>query len=60
VAGEKRLFTLSATGRAAIEQVKTIRNKLFEQLPPLAIGLFLMDIKRNHQPPKLADRFLEF
>jgi DNA-binding PadR family transcriptional regulator len=33
----KRLFTLSATGRTAIEQVKTVRNKLFEQLPPLAM-----------------------
>jgi PadR family transcriptional regulator PadR len=33
----KRLFTLSATGRAAIEQVKTVRNKLFDQLPPLAL-----------------------
>jgi PadR family transcriptional regulator PadR len=33
----KRLFTLSATGRAAIEQVKTVRNKLFEQLPPFAL-----------------------
>jgi PadR family transcriptional regulator PadR len=33
----KRLFTLSATGRATIEQVKTVRNKLFDQLPPLAL-----------------------
>jgi DNA-binding PadR family transcriptional regulator len=33
----KRLFTLSATGRAAIEQVKTVRNQLFEQLPPFAL-----------------------
>ncbi len=33
----KRLFTLSATGRSAIEEVKNLRNKLFEQIPPLAL-----------------------
>ncbi|MEB2782401.1 helix-turn-helix transcriptional regulator [Algoriphagus sp. C2-6-M1] len=33
----KRLFTLSATGRSAIEEVKNLRNKLFDQLPPLAL-----------------------
>lgn len=33
----KRLFTLSATGRTAIEEVKNLRNKLFDQLPPLAL-----------------------
>ncbi|WP_057940384.1 PadR family transcriptional regulator [Algoriphagus resistens] len=33
----KRLFTLSATGRLAIEEVKNQRNKLFDQLPPLAL-----------------------
>ncbi|MDR7129996.1 DNA-binding PadR family transcriptional regulator [Algoriphagus sp. 4150] len=33
----KRLFTLSATGRLAIEEVKNLRNKLFDQLPPLAL-----------------------
>ncbi|REG82521.1 PadR family transcriptional regulator [Algoriphagus antarcticus] len=33
----KRLFTLSATGRAAIQEVKTLRNKLYDQLPPLAL-----------------------
>lgn len=33
----KRLFTLSAAGRFAIEEVKNQRNKLFDQLPPLAL-----------------------
>lgn len=33
----KRLFTLSAKGRSAIEEVKNLRNKLFEQIPPLAL-----------------------
>ena len=33
----KRLFTLSATGRVAIEEVKNLRNRLFDQLPPLAL-----------------------
>ncbi|GAA0879828.1 hypothetical protein GCM10009119_27970 [Algoriphagus jejuensis] len=33
----KRLFTLSAVGRTAIEEVKNLRNKLYEQLPPLAL-----------------------
>ena len=33
----KRLFTLSAIGRTAIEEVKSLRNKLYEQLPPLAL-----------------------
>lgn len=33
----KRLFTLSATGRVAIEEVKNLRNRLFNQLPPLAL-----------------------
>ncbi|PZX51384.1 PadR family transcriptional regulator [Algoriphagus chordae] len=33
----KRLFSISATGRAAIEEVKNVRNKLFDQLPPLAL-----------------------
>ncbi|WP_339757798.1 PadR family transcriptional regulator [Algoriphagus aquimarinus] len=33
----KRLFSISASGRAAIEEVKNVRNKLFDQLPPLAL-----------------------
>lgn len=33
----KRLFTLSAAGRSAIEEVKSLRNKLYDQLPPLAL-----------------------
>lgn len=33
----KRLFILSATGRSAIEEVKSLRNKLYDQLPPLAL-----------------------
>jgi len=33
----KRLFTLSATGREAIQEAKNLRNKLFDQLPPLAL-----------------------
>lgn len=33
----KRLFALSATGRTAIEEVKTLRNKLYDQIPPLAL-----------------------
>lgn len=39
----KRLFTLSATGRSAVEEVKNQRNKLFDQLPPLA-----MDFSHGH------------
>lgn len=33
----KRLFSLSASGRAAIQEVKEVRNRLYNQLPPLAL-----------------------
>jgi DNA-binding PadR family transcriptional regulator len=33
----KRLFSLSASGRAAINEVKEVRNRLYDQLPPLAL-----------------------
>ncbi len=33
----KRLFRISADGRAAITEIKTLRNKLYDQLPPLAL-----------------------
>ncbi|MHA7128229.1 PadR family transcriptional regulator [Algoriphagus namhaensis] len=33
----KRLFRISDDGRAAITEVKELRNKLHDQLPPLAL-----------------------
>lgn len=33
----KRLFSLSASGRSAINEVKEVRNRLYDQLPPLAL-----------------------
>lgn len=33
----KRLFRISANGRAAITDIKELRNKLYDQLPPLAL-----------------------
>ncbi len=33
----KRLFSSSASGRAAINEVKLVRNRLYDQLPPLAL-----------------------
>lgn len=33
----KRLFRISANGRAAITEIKNVRNKLYDQLPPLAL-----------------------
>jgi len=33
----KRLFRISANGRAAITEIKNLRNKLYDQLPPLAL-----------------------
>lgn len=33
----KRLFNLSTSGRASIQEVKDIRNKLYNQIPPLAL-----------------------
>ncbi|MFC3881735.1 PadR family transcriptional regulator [Algoriphagus namhaensis] len=33
----KRLFKLSGTGRSAITEIKELRNKLYDQLPPLAL-----------------------
>ncbi len=33
----KRLFRISANGRAAITEIKTLRNRLYDQIPPLAL-----------------------
>lgn len=33
----KRLFSLSASGRTTINEVKAARNRLYDQLPPLAL-----------------------
>lgn len=33
----KRLFSLSAHGRSAIQEIKEVRNRLYDQLPPLAM-----------------------
>ncbi|MDN3203338.1 PadR family transcriptional regulator [Algoriphagus sediminis] len=33
----KRLFVLSSAGRLALEDVRNMRNKLFDQLPPFAL-----------------------
>lgn len=33
----KRLFRISANGRAAITDIKELRDKLYDQLPPLAL-----------------------
>lgn len=34
----KRFYTLSSAGRAAIAEVHSLRNKLYEQLPPLSLN----------------------
>lgn len=33
----KRLFRISPNGRSAISEIRTLRNKLFDQIPPLAL-----------------------
>jgi DNA-binding PadR family transcriptional regulator len=33
----KRLFSISASGRTAIQEVKDLRNRLYDQIPPLAL-----------------------
>jgi DNA-binding PadR family transcriptional regulator len=33
----KRLFRISASGRTAITEIRTLRNKLYDQIPPLAL-----------------------
>ncbi len=33
----KRLFALSSAGRMVLEDVRTMRNKLYDQLPPFAL-----------------------
>ncbi|MFT4741191.1 MAG: PadR family transcriptional regulator PadR [Marivirga sp.] len=34
----KRFYTLSAAGRTAVAEVHALRNKLYDQLPPLALN----------------------
>jgi PadR family transcriptional regulator, regulatory protein PadR len=36
----KRLFTISASGRSAIAEIRALRNKLYEQIPPLALDFY--------------------
>ncbi len=33
----KRLFNISAHGRTAITEIRSLRNKLYDQIPPLAL-----------------------
>jgi DNA-binding PadR family transcriptional regulator len=33
----KRLFRISANGRSAISEIRNLRNKLYDQIPPLAL-----------------------
>ena len=37
----KRFYTLSSAGREAVEEMKTLRDKLYNQLPPLAYNFSL-------------------
>jgi DNA-binding PadR family transcriptional regulator len=34
----KRFYTLSSAGRSAIAEVHALRNKLYDQLPPLSLN----------------------
>jgi len=34
----KRLFSISSSGRTAIQEVKDLRNRLYDQIPPLALN----------------------
>ncbi len=34
----KRFYTLTAAGRAAVAEVHALRNKLYNQLPPMALN----------------------